>query len=36
MKEAGEALRKAQSAGGDRVESHQPRGASQSDRISMG
>jgi diguanylate cyclase (GGDEF)-like protein len=36
MKEAGEALRKAQSAGGDRVETHQPRSAAQSERISMG
>jgi diguanylate cyclase (GGDEF)-like protein len=36
MKEAGEALRKAQSAGGDRVECHQPRSAAQSDRISLG
>ena len=37
MKDAGEALRKAQAAGGDRVESHEPRPPSgPRDRISMG
>lgn len=37
MKDAGEALRKAQAGGGDRVETHQPRPPSgPRDRISMG
>ncbi|XXF80081.1 diguanylate cyclase [Myxococcaceae bacterium GXIMD 01537] len=36
MKDASEALRKAQGAGGDRVEAHQPRSAGPRDRISLG
>lgn len=36
MKDAAEALRRAQAAGGDRVEAHEPRPAAPRDRISMG